>query len=132
MKEDGAPPLDITETDPSRAWAAGAPVSSPADLNRFFSAVVGGEPMPAARPARMRTTVPAEYLGPGARHDLGPAARPLSCGGLSWGHGGTLPGYATRGGATEDGRAVNIAVTGGPSPEAERRVADAADAALCR
>ncbi|MET9398780.1 serine hydrolase domain-containing protein [Kitasatospora sp. NPDC002965] len=133
VKEDGAPPLDITEMDPSWAWGAGALVSTPTDLNRFFSAVIGGELMPAAQLAQMRTTVPAEYVGPGARYGLGLASRPLPCGGLSWGHGGTLPGYVTRGGVTEDGRAVNVAVTAvPPSPGAKQRVADAVDEALCR
>lgn len=36
---------------------------------------------------------------------------PLSCGGLVWGHSGDIPGYQTRGGATEDGRAASVTAT---------------------
>ncbi|WP_166663196.1 hypothetical protein [Streptomyces sp. KS 21] len=64
----------------------------------------------------MRTTVPAGYLGRGAPtgwrpYGLGLVSRPLSCDDVYWGHGGDIPGYETRGGATEDGRAVSVAVT---------------------
>ncbi|MDG3015148.1 hypothetical protein [Speluncibacter jeojiensis] len=52
----------------------------------------------------MRTTVP--MGGTGAGYGLGLISRPLSCGGVYWGHGGDLPGYETRGGATDYGRAV--------------------------
>ncbi|GGQ84493.1 serine hydrolase domain-containing protein [Kitasatospora griseola] len=131
-EEPGGQLYDITEMDPSWAWAAGAMISTNTDLNRFFAALIGGRLLPPAQLAEMRTTVPAEYMGPGARYGLGLASRPLPCGGLSWGHGGSLPGYVTRGGVTEDGRAANIAVTAAPSPEARQRVADAVDAALCR
>ncbi|MFJ4095573.1 serine hydrolase domain-containing protein [Kitasatospora sp. NPDC089913] len=128
----GGPPVDVTEMDPSWAWAAGAIVSTNTDLNRFFSALLAGELMPAAQLAQMRTTVPAEYLGPGARYGLGLASTPLSCGGASWGHGGSIPGYITRGGVTEGGRAVSIAMTTVVSPDVKPRVAAAVDEALCR
>ncbi|MFJ5926981.1 serine hydrolase domain-containing protein [Kitasatospora sp. NPDC092948] len=131
-EEPGDRAFDITEMDPSWAWAAGAMISTNSDLNRFFAALIGGQLLPPAQLAQMRTTVPAAYMGPGARYGLGIASRPLSCGGLYWGHGGTIPGYVTRGGVTEDGRAANIAVTAVPDPEAKQRVADAVDAALCR
>ncbi|MEV7600140.1 serine hydrolase domain-containing protein [Kitasatospora sp. NPDC089797] len=133
VRDKATDPLqDITEMDPSWAWAAGAMVSTNTDLNRFFAALVGGELMPPAQLAQMRTTVPAEYLGPGARYGLGLASRPLSCGGLSWGHGGTLPGFVSRGGVTEDGRAANVTVTEQPGEAVKQHVADAVDAALCR
>ncbi|MFJ4189556.1 serine hydrolase domain-containing protein [Kitasatospora sp. NPDC089509] len=128
----GGPLQDITEMDPSWAWAAGAMVSTNTDLNRFFAALIGGRLLPPAQLAQMRTTVPAPYLGPGARYGLGLASRPLSCGGLYWGHGGTLPGYVSRGGVTEDGRAANVTVTEQPVEEVKQHVADAVDAALCR
>ncbi|WP_311304289.1 serine hydrolase domain-containing protein [Streptomyces sp. ITFR-6] len=101
-----APLRDITETDPSWGWAAG----------------------------QMRSTVPAEAtFGPGARYGLGLVSRPLPCGGLSWGHGGSFPGYETRGGATDDGRAANVAVIMQLDDEAARRNLErAVDTALCR
>ncbi len=55
----------------------------------------------------MRTgTAPAEEtFDPGAGYGLGLVRKPLSCGGLFWGHGGSYPGYETRGDATVGGRA---------------------------
>ncbi len=65
------------------------------------------------------------------RYGLGLTSTPLSCGGVYWGHGGTIPGYRTRGGVTGDGRAVNIAVTTIPTGAAAQHQAAAVDA-LCR
>ncbi|WP_406510787.1 serine hydrolase [Streptomyces sp. NBC_00212] len=69
----------------------------------------------------------------GAGYGLGLMSRPLSCGGVYWGHGGDIPGYETRGGATDYGRAVSVEVTEIP-PDAEvaGRVEKVVDAALCR
>ncbi|WP_314250372.1 serine hydrolase domain-containing protein [Streptomyces kutzneri] len=129
-----APLRDITEIDPSWGWAAGQMVSTGSDLNRFFSALLAGRLLPPAQLAQMRSTVPAEAtFGPGARYGLGLVSRPLPCGSLSWGHGGSFPGYETRGGATDDGRATNVAVTMQLTDEAARRSLErAVDTALCR
>ncbi|WP_328329309.1 serine hydrolase domain-containing protein [Streptomyces sp. NBC_00455] len=129
-----APLRDITEIDPSWGWAAGQLVSTGSDLNRFFSALLAGRLLPSSQLAQMRSTVPAEAtFGPGARYGLGLVSRPLPCGGLSWGHGGSFPGYETRGGATDDGRATNVAVTMQLTDEAGRRNLErAVDTALCR
>ncbi|WP_420717422.1 serine hydrolase domain-containing protein [Streptomyces sp. WM6378] len=129
----GAPLRDFTEMDPSWGWAAGQMISTNSDLDRFYTALLGGGLLPAAQLAQMRTTVPAEALGHGDRYGLGIVSRPLSCGGAYWGHGGDIPGYETRGGATDDGRGAYVAVTTEPSDEAaERRVEAAVDTALCR
>ncbi|MFJ9890883.1 hypothetical protein ACIQRW_34235 [Streptomyces sp. NPDC091287] len=57
----------------------------------------------------------------------------LPCGGLSWGHGGSFPGYETRGGVTADGRAAHITVTEQLTGETARRTLErAVDTALCR
>lgn len=128
----GGPLRDFTEMDPSSAWAAGAMVSTNTDLNRFYRALLAGRLLAPAQLAQMRTTVPADALGPGIRYGLGLESRPLSCGGVYWGHGGTIPGYRTRGGATEDGRAVDIAVTTVPAGAAAQHLEAAVDAALCR
>ncbi|KOV34089.1 beta-lactamase [Streptomyces sp. XY431] len=127
-----APLVDYTAMDASMAWAAGAVVSTNTDLNTFYGALLAGRLLPAAQLAEMRTTVPAELLGDGVRYGLGIQSRPLTCGGLVWGHGGTSPGYRTRGGVTEDGRAVNITVTTIPDAPTGKRLTDAVDAALCR
>ncbi|MFD7326006.1 serine hydrolase domain-containing protein [Streptomyces sp. NPDC059875] len=128
------PLRDITEIDPSWGWAAGQMLSTNSDLNRFFSALLAGHLLPSAQLAQMRSTVPAEAtFGPAARYGLGLLSRPLPCGGLSWGHGGSFPGYETRGGATDDGRATNVAVTMQLTDEAGRRSLErAVDTALCR
>ncbi|TWF98178.1 serine hydrolase domain-containing protein [Kitasatospora viridis] len=123
---------DYTEMDPSMAWAAGAIVSTNTDLNAFFTALLGGRLLPAAQLAEMRTTVPADELGPGIRYGLGLESKPLSCGGLAWGHGGTIPGFRSRDGVTDDGRAATITVTTIPGDVGAQHMADALDAALCR
>ncbi|MFE4755314.1 serine hydrolase domain-containing protein [Streptomyces mirabilis] len=129
----GAPLVDATEWDPSWAWAAGQMVSTNSDLNRFFSALLAGRLLPKAQLEQMRTTVPAGYPFPaGARYGLGLVSTPLSCGGVYWGHGGSMTGYETRGGVTEDGRAANVAVTMQPSQAVKERMDGVVDTALCR
>ncbi|MEU9253439.1 serine hydrolase domain-containing protein [Streptomyces sp. NPDC048270] len=130
-----APLTDITEIDPSWAWAAGQLISTNSDLDRFFTALLTGRLLPPAQLAEMRrSTIPAEAtFGPGARYGLGLVSRPLPCGGLSWGHGGSFPGYETRGGATEDGRAAHITVTRQLTTDPTRRnLEHTVDTALCR
>ncbi|KDN86028.1 serine hydrolase domain-containing protein [Kitasatospora cheerisanensis] len=132
---DGAELLDVTGFDPSWAWAAGQLVSTNADLDAFFAALLTpGRLLPAPQLAQMRArTVPADAtFGPGARYGLGLVSRPLSCGGRYWGHGGSFPGYETRGGATENGRAANVAVTEQlTTPTSRAHLDDLVDAALC-
>ncbi|MEU1035877.1 serine hydrolase domain-containing protein [Streptomyces mirabilis] len=129
----GAPLADATEWDPSWAWAAGQMVSTNSDLNRFFSALLAGRLLPKAQLEQMRTTVPASYPFPaGARYGLGLVSTPLSCGGVYWGHGGSMTGYETRGGVTEDGRAANVAVTMQPSQAVKERMDGVVETALCR
>ncbi|MFJ2148053.1 serine hydrolase domain-containing protein [Streptomyces microflavus] len=124
------PLRDFTEMDPSAGWAAGQLISTNSDLNRFFTALLAGRLLPPAQLAEMRTTVPAGTSG--LRYGLGLTSRPLSCGGVYWGHGGDIAGYETRGGVTEGGRAANVAVTSIPTDEAAaRHVNDAVDRALC-
>ncbi|MCX5175919.1 serine hydrolase domain-containing protein [Streptomyces virginiae] len=124
------PLRDFTEMDPSWGWAAGQLISTNSDLKRFFTALLAGRRLPAAQLAEMRTTVPAGTSG--LRYGLGLMSRPLSCGGVYWGHGGDIAGYETRGGVTDDGRAANVAVTSIPTDDsATQHVMDAVDRALC-
>ncbi|WP_423218742.1 serine hydrolase domain-containing protein [Streptomyces kasugaensis] len=126
-----SPWREVTELDPSWGWAAGAVISTNSDLNRFYAALLGGRLLPPAQLAQMRTTVPAGDLG--VRYGLGLTSTPLPCGGVYWGHGGTIPGYATSGGVTEDGRAVNIALTAIPGDSAtEQHAQTAVETTLCR
>jgi D-alanyl-D-alanine carboxypeptidase len=81
----------------------------------------------------MRTTVPADSLGTGLRYGLGIASMPLSCGGVYWGHNGGIPGYGTRGGATDSGRAASVAMTSlVPDDATGKQFGRVMDAALCR
>ncbi|GCD40909.1 serine hydrolase domain-containing protein [Streptomyces paromomycinus] len=129
--------LDVTGLDPSPAWAGGALISTPGDLNRFFRALLGGRLLKPAQLARMRTTVaiPADAGYPaGTRFGLGLSSQPLSCGGLMWGHDGDYLGYATDSAATDDGRAATIAVTAqpGPAEQGRRHAAHLLHTALCK
>ncbi|GLY15625.1 serine hydrolase [Kineosporia sp. NBRC 101677] len=97
--------VDVTEqvtTDPDAVLATTHEVAV------FFRALLGGKLLPAAQLAMMRRTVPVsediEHLLPGARYGLGLISRPLSCGGLYWGHDGGDAGFITVTGATEDGK----------------------------
>ncbi|MCX4528776.1 MULTISPECIES: serine hydrolase [unclassified Streptomyces] len=126
-----APLRDFTEIDPSAGWAAGQMISTNSDVNQFFAALLGGRLLPPAQLAQMRTTVPVGDTGAG--YGLGLMSRPLSCGGVYWGHGGDIAGYETRGGVTDDGRAASVAVTTVPTDlAATRRVEKVVDTALCR
>lgn len=126
----GAPPRDVTEIDPSAAWAAGQMISTNSDLNRFFTALLAGRLLPAAELAQMRTTVPIGDTGAG--YGLGIMARPLSCGGVYWGHGGDITGFETRGGVTHDGRAAHVAATTIPTDGAgTKHLEGVVDTALC-
>ncbi|WP_405699708.1 serine hydrolase domain-containing protein [Streptomyces sp. NBC_00069] len=125
------PLRDFTEIDPSAGWAAGQMISTNSDLNLFFGALLGGRLLPDAQLAQMRTTVPVGDTGAG--YGLGLMSRPLSCGGVYWGHGGDIAGYETRGGVTDDGRAVSLAVTSIPvTVEPIRHLEKVVDTALCR
>ncbi|WP_330260976.1 serine hydrolase domain-containing protein [Streptomyces sp. NBC_00539] len=122
---------DVTEIDPSAAWAAGQMVSTNSDMNRFFTALLEGWLLRAAQQEAMLTTVPIGDSGAG--YGLGLMRRPLSCGGVYWGHGGDITGFETRGGVTSEGRAVSIAVTTDPADYAvTQRLEGLVDQVLCR
>jgi D-alanyl-D-alanine carboxypeptidase len=88
--------VDVTQTNPSWSWAAGAMVSSATDLARFYQALLGGRLLGPGLLEAMQTTVDAsEQFGAGAGYGLGLLRLPLGCDGQVWGHGGELPGYAT-------------------------------------
>ncbi|GII88521.1 serine hydrolase [Sphaerisporangium siamense] len=82
---------DITRSDTSHAWAAGAIISTAADLNRFYSLLMRGEIVPSALVTQMKRTVP----GPDLAYGLGLMRLTLPCGKHVWGHTGHIPGYTT-------------------------------------
>ncbi len=110
------PLVDVTDMDPSMAWAAGQLIGTPSDLNRFLTALLDGELLRPEQLKQMQTTVEAPDFSVrgNARYGLGLASVTLSCGRIAWSHGGDAPGYETRNAATTDGRAAAIAVTALP------------------
>lgn len=141
---DGAGQLrEISTMDPSFAWAAGAMVSTPSELNTFMQALLSGDLVSGAGLAEMQRAVPAgDELWPEATYGLGLQSYPLTCGGTAWGHGGDIPGTQTRNAVGPDGTAVTIAVAALPwaitDPADEEKllqqyriVVDALDETLC-
>ena len=136
---------DITEMDPAWAWAAGAMVSTPSELNTFFQAVFDGRLLTQSSIDEMKNGAvdASSHLGPGTVYGLGLIGSSLSCGGTSWGHGGTIHGYQTDNAVGPDGTAVTVAVTAMPTAIADQnnpessakekyqRNKDAVDATLC-
>ena len=103
---------DITRKDPSEAGGAGAMISTPSELNKFFQAVLDGTLLSQDSIAEMKKTVDAGQPETGVDHyGLGIISTSLSCGGTAWGHAGSIPGYTTFNGVGPDGTAVTVAVT---------------------
>ncbi len=120
---------EITFINTSIIGSAGALVATAQDLTTLYAAQLAGELLPPAQLARMRATMPAD-IARGAEYGLGLASYPIDggAGGRYWGHGGTVDGTRTRGGVTEDGRAVFVAVNEVPRREdASQAVVDAVD-----
>jgi D-alanyl-D-alanine carboxypeptidase len=125
---------DVTDLDMSYGGAGGALVSSLADENRFFAALLGGRLLPRAELTEMTATVPADpdRMWPGARYGLGLVSTPLKCGGLYWGHGGTVPGYDTAGGIAPGGRRVQLVLNQNiDSEQSYLAMHEAVQTALC-
>ena len=103
---------DITRKDPSEAGGAGAMISTPSELNKFFQAVLDGTLLSQDSIAEMKKTVDAGQPETGVDHyGLGIISTSLSCGGTAWGHAGSIPGYTTFNGVGPDGTAVTVTVT---------------------
>ncbi|KHD77002.1 peptide hydrolase [Actinoplanes utahensis] len=114
-------------------------VSTTADVNRFFRALLGGRLLPPAQLAEMTRTMPLgpefEELLPGARYGLGLFERPLPCGGTYWSHPGGGSGYTSDNGVTHDGRrSVSVSVSGtrpGLALQHQRATDTVVENALC-
>lgn len=110
--EDGpeAKVRDVTEFSPTVAFSAGQIVSTVEDVNTFLSELLAGELLP---PAQQRQLLDAVHVdgdkghgGPQDRYGLGIRHFELKEGCWAWGHGGMIPGSATRTLASADGRRV--------------------------
>jgi D-alanyl-D-alanine carboxypeptidase len=134
----GGPPVDVS------TYAAGhadsSVISTTRDVNRFFSALLGGRLLKPAQLKEMRTTERAEpyeaiWKQPG--YGLGLMKRRLPCGGWAWFHGGGLWNAITDNAVTSDGRrAVTVAIAStlesGQDPTSQAKASAALiDHALC-
>jgi D-alanyl-D-alanine carboxypeptidase len=113
----GGPLVDVTEQVSLVNNGEAGLVSTTADLNLFFRALLGGRLLPPAQLAQMKRAIPIskefEPLMPGARDGLGLFSRPLSCGGTYWGHEGGDSGWISAVGVTADGRrSVTVSLSG--------------------
>ncbi|MCK2236278.1 MULTISPECIES: serine hydrolase [unclassified Crossiella] len=126
--------VDVTELDSSYMGASGSVVSTPAELNRFFRAVLGGELLPPAVQAELTRMVPGGPTAP--EYGLGLERFPLSCGHYL-GHGGEMHGFSGLSGVLVRpdgglGGAVTTLATGRPAGMADfARVLAVAETALC-
>ncbi|MFD6396709.1 serine hydrolase domain-containing protein [Nocardia sp. NPDC060249] len=102
---------DTTLMEPSVPWASGALVSTGADVNRFFLALLAGQVVPQPQLAQMLDGVDMGN-GDGMSYGLGLGYTQLPCGAQYVGHIGGVAGFSTVAGATRSGLAVTIAYTG--------------------
>lgn len=109
----GSEPVDVSEFNPSVAYASGAMISSVADMNRFLGALLQGRLLPPAELRAMETTTPTGDAS-GSAYGLGLQSVPLPCGGRFWGHDGGILGFETMSGATSGGRRVTVMVNLNP------------------
>lgn len=123
--------VDFSDFDATIAGAAGGLVSTPADLDRFYGALLGGRLLRPAELAEMKRTVPADLGVPGARYGLGVGSIPLSCGEF-WGHEGGIIGFTNLAGVGPGGRRVTVVLNQNPTPvDTNGDMLAATDAAAC-
>ncbi|CAM5696851.1 serine hydrolase domain-containing protein [Streptomyces aurantiogriseus] len=97
----GTDGTDVTELDPRVAGAAGELVTTLADLDRFYAALLGGELLPPHWLREMLDTRTAQ-----GSYGMGLFPATLTCGVTVWGHNGRISGSYVRTAATVDGRRV--------------------------
>ncbi|MGW4063987.1 serine hydrolase domain-containing protein [Amycolatopsis sp. NPDC004747] len=123
--------VDFSDFDATIAWAAGGLVSTPADLDRFYGALLGGRLLRPAELAEMRRTVPADLGIPGAGYGLGLGSVPLSCG-VVWGHEGGIIGFTNFAGVGPKDRRATVVLNENPTPaDTGAHLIAAVDAAVC-
>ncbi|MFH8793742.1 serine hydrolase domain-containing protein [Streptomyces sp. NPDC017941] len=106
----GAKVHDVTEFSPTVAFAAGELISTVGDVNTFMSKLLSGQLLPEAQQRQLLDAVHVDgdkgHGGPEDVYGLGIRHFKLKEGCWAWGHGGMIPGSATRTVATPDGRHV--------------------------
>lgn len=96
----------VTDMNPSLDWAAGEMISTTADLEKFFAALLSGALTSPHALAQMRNTV--SMGGMGFHYGLGLQRFDPPCGDSVWGHGGELLGYLSYAYRSDDGRAMTM------------------------
>lgn len=126
---------DVTMLNMTAADASGAMISTTADLNVFWRALIRGRLLKPAKLRQMQTTVavPTDFgLGTGAAYGLGMFRVPLSCGGSYWTHPGDALGFQSISGALPDGSAsVAVSTTGPETLTMENAALQLVDHTLC-
>lgn len=97
---DQVEPVDISRFNPSVSGASGELVSTAADLNRFYRALVTGRLL---RPEQQRELLQIRSTGRDYDYGLGLETRVVN-GIRLWGHDGDFFGYQAASWSTEDGR----------------------------
>jgi D-alanyl-D-alanine carboxypeptidase len=116
------PPEDVSKLVAAGwAWASGGIVSTPADLNTFIRAYVGGRLFDSKTRAQQRRVIEggsSEPPGPGENSaGLALFRYETKCGTV-WGHTGNTPGYTQFMAASSDGRrSVTVSVNSQHTPE---------------
>lgn len=120
---EGAPLVDVTLMNHSLADAAGAMISTTADLVVFWRALQSGRLLGPVEMAAMHDTLPVNDEGrvrPGSRYGLGLIWYPTSCGGGYWHHQGDTLGFANFNAVDDEARrAVVVMQTTTPGGDAE-------------
>jgi D-alanyl-D-alanine carboxypeptidase len=135
----GGPLVDTTLFNPTAADAAGAMISTPTDLARFWRALQSGRLLAPAQMAEMHKTVPEsgpKQRLPGTEYGLGITSIPDSCG-VYWSHAGGELGWITLNGVSPDGkRVVVLSMSSEPTDQASemsmrQRADELIDETLC-
>ncbi|MEU7141468.1 serine hydrolase domain-containing protein [Nocardia sp. NPDC046473] len=105
---------DQTLMEPSLPWASGAMISTGADLNRFFTALLAGQ---VVSQTLLRQMLDGSDMGngDGMSYGLGVGYTQLPCGAQYVGNVGGVHGFTGITGATAAGRAITISFTGTPT-----------------
>ncbi|MEI5098792.1 serine hydrolase domain-containing protein [Streptomyces sp. PmtG] len=98
---------DVTEVNGSQYWGNGDIISSAADLNRFYGALLGGKLLPPEQQQALKTTVGNPDF-PGSSYGLGVERYTLGCGTPIWYHDGGVQGWFTLVASTDDGRQLTF------------------------
>ncbi|UQI45484.1 beta-lactamase family protein [Streptomyces sp. HU2014] len=122
---------DVTEINPSLFWADGDLVTSAADLDRFYTALLRGRLLPPAQMKEMTTAHPLPGDGPFTGYGLGLARYRTSCGTELWGHNGSVPGTQAMAFATRDAEHLLVTYFNTNVFLLTSRADDIADAEFC-